>query len=45
MITDTALYRDPNYHRLSDTAEHLDYDALARVTLGLEAVVRHLAQN
>jgi Zn-dependent M28 family amino/carboxypeptidase len=44
MITDTALYRDPNYHRLSDTPAHLDYDALARVTTGLEAVVRHLAQ-
>lgn len=43
MITDTALYRDPNYHRASDTPEHLDYDALARVTRGVEAVVRRLA--
>lgn len=44
MVTDTALYRDPNYHKATDTAEHLNYDALARVTAGLEAVVRHLAR-
>ena len=43
MVTDTAVYRDPNYHRVSDTADHLDYDALANVTAGLEVVVRHLA--
>jgi Peptidase family M28 len=45
MITDTALFRDPNYHRSSDTAEHLDYERLARVTRGIEAVVRQLAKG
>lgn len=45
MITDTAIYRDPHYHRTTDTAEHLDYDALARVTAGIEAVVRQLANG
>ncbi|MFZ5890574.1 MAG: M28 family peptidase [Myxococcota bacterium] len=45
MITDTAIYRDPNYHRVSDGADQLDYDALARVTTGLEAVVRRLAAD
>jgi len=44
MVTDTALYRDPNYHRSTDTTDHIDYDALARVTAGLEAVVRRLAE-
>ena len=44
MLTDTALYRDPNYHRASDRPEQLNYDALARVTRGVEAVVRALAE-
>jgi Zn-dependent M28 family amino/carboxypeptidase len=44
MVTDTAVYRDPHYHKHTDTAERLDYDALARVTLGMEQVVRSLAQ-
>jgi Zn-dependent M28 family amino/carboxypeptidase len=43
MITDTAVYRDPSYHRASDTPAQLDYDRLARVTCGIEAVVRELA--
>lgn len=45
MITDTAIYRDPNYHLTTDTADKLDYDALARVTAGIEAVVRELASS
>jgi hypothetical protein len=44
MLTDTALYRDPNYHRASDRPDQLNYDALARVTRGVESVVRALAQ-
>lgn len=44
MVTDTAVYRDPHYHKPSDTAKRLDYNALARVTVGMEAVVRHLAE-
>ncbi|HKO51149.1 MAG TPA: M28 family peptidase [Polyangiaceae bacterium] len=44
MLTDTALYRDPNYHRASDRPEQLNYDCLARVTRGVEAVVRELAR-
>lgn len=44
MLTDTALYRDPNYHRASDRPEQLNYDALARVTRGIEAIVRALAK-
>jgi Zn-dependent M28 family amino/carboxypeptidase len=43
MITDTAVYRDPNYHRATDTPDHLDYERLARVTRGIEVVIRRLA--
>lgn len=35
LITDTALYRDPAYHRSTDTPERLDYLRLARVAQGL----------
>jgi Zn-dependent M28 family amino/carboxypeptidase len=44
MLTDTALYRDPNYHQASDTPDKLDYERLARVTRGLETVIRELAE-
>ena len=43
MITDTAPFRNPNYHRVTDTPDTLDYGRLARVVTGLEAVVRTLA--
>ena len=43
MVTDTAPFRNPNYHRATDTPETLDYSRLARVVQGLEAVVRGLA--
>ncbi|MCX6348150.1 MAG: M28 family peptidase [Candidatus Aureabacteria bacterium] len=29
MITDTAFYRNPNYHRAEDTPETLDYQSMA----------------
>ena len=45
MITDTALFRYPHYHRPSDTADKLDYESLARVVKGIERVVRELAAN
>ena len=44
MLTDTAVYRDPNYHQPSDRPEALSYDSLARVTRGIEAIVRTLAR-
>src|SRR3954463_2518199 len=30
MLTDTALFRNPNYHKSTDTAGTIDYDRLAR---------------
>ena len=44
MVTDTAPFRNPNYHRSSDTPDTLDYGRLARVTEGLVAVVKKLAE-
>lgn len=44
MVTDTAPFRNPNYHTPNDKPDSLDYDRLARVTTGMIAVVRKLAQ-
>lgn len=43
MVTDTALFRDANYHRRTDTVEHVDFERLARVVEGLATVVADLA--
>jgi Zn-dependent M28 family amino/carboxypeptidase len=45
MITDTALFRYPHYHAVTDTPEQLDYRSLARVTRGLADVVAELAKQ
>lgn len=45
MVTDTALYRYPHYHSPEDTADKIDYDKLARVTDGMCAVVKTLANE
>ena len=43
MVTDTALYRYPYYHTPLDTPEKVDYERLARVVTGLQAVAGELA--
>ena len=43
MITDTALFRYAHYHLSSDTPDKIDYDRLARITKGMERVVRDIA--
>lgn len=45
MVTDTALFRNHNYHSMKDLPETLSYDRLARVTLGLEGVVAGLLRE
>ena len=40
MITDTALFRYPYYHTAEDTPDKVDYDKLARVTFGVERMIR-----
>lgn len=42
MVTDTAFYRNPHYHRPTDTPATLDYDRMARVVDGLAHAVRVL---
>ena len=42
MVTDTAFYRYPHYHLPSDTPEKLDYRRMARVTLGLSAMLKEM---
>ena len=39
MVTDTALYRYPWYHKAQDTAERLDYARFARVVAGLRGML------
>jgi hypothetical protein len=43
MVTDTALFRNPSYHRPEDTPDRLSYAPAARVVAGLERVVAELA--
>ncbi len=43
MVTDTAPFRYPHYHAVTDTPQRLDYTGLARVTGGLAEVVAVLA--
>ena len=43
MLTDTAPFRYPYYHTAQDTPDKVDYERLARVVKGVEAVVRDLA--
>jgi hypothetical protein len=45
MVTDTAFNRNPHYHRPSDTPDKLDYERMARVTLGLAGMLKGLANE
>lgn len=45
MITDTAFYRNPHYHRKSDTYRTLNYENTAEVVKGIAAVLVELAQS
>ncbi len=42
MVTDTAPFRYPHYHRPTDTPDRIDYVRLARVVEGVREVVRDL---
>ena len=42
MITDTAFYRNPNYHAPSDTAETLDYDKMSALIAGMYGTLRKI---
>ena len=42
MVTDTAFFRYPYYHKPEDTPDKLDYDRMARVVAGLEHAIGEL---
>jgi hypothetical protein len=42
MGTDTAIWRNPNYHDETDTLATLDFPRVTRVVLGLVAAVGEL---
>ena len=42
MITDTAFFRNPNYHLVTDTADTLDYERMAHVVTGVYAAMTTL---
>jgi Zn-dependent M28 family amino/carboxypeptidase len=44
MITDTALFRYPHYHRPSDTPDKVDTEKVARVVKGMERVIRDFSR-
>ncbi|HEX7195964.1 MAG TPA: M28 family peptidase [Candidatus Limnocylindria bacterium] len=42
-VTNTANFRNPRYHRPSDTPDTLDYDTLARITASTALLIERLA--
>ena len=44
MVTDTAFYRNPNYHTVKDTAETLDYERMAKVVDAVTGAILALAR-
>ncbi|MGH9868143.1 MAG: M28 family peptidase [Candidatus Polarisedimenticolia bacterium] len=45
MVTDTAFWRNPNYHSAADLPETLDYRRMAGVVDGVLATVLHLVED
>jgi len=45
MVTDTAFFRNPNYHGPRDTPDTLDYPRLEQVTLGLAGALARLSRD
>ena len=44
-VTNTANFRNPNYHRPGDTPDTLDYPTLARVTAATALAIERLANS
>jgi hypothetical protein len=44
-VTDTANYRNPHYHKPTDTPETLDYDRLAAIVGALAVAVDELGRT
>lgn len=43
IVTDTAYFRNPHYHRTTDTFEKLDYRRMAQVVLGVYAITQNFS--
>lgn len=43
MVTDTAPFRNPQYHTLTDLPDTVNYAALSRITSGLTSMIREIA--
>lgn len=44
MVTDTAFYRNLNYHTANDTADKLDYERMAQVVAGVHSALVALSE-
>jgi hypothetical protein len=44
MITDTAYFRYPHYHKPTDTPDKADTEKLARIVHGVERVIRDMTK-
>ena len=44
MLSDTANFRNPNYHTQSDTIETIDLERFEAVVVGLVGAVRAIAE-
>ena len=40
MVTDSAPFRYPHYHKSTDTPDKIDTEMMARVVKGMERVIR-----
>lgn len=45
MVTDTAFFRNPNYHLPSDTIDTLDFDFMAELVMSLELALLELTNG
>jgi hypothetical protein len=45
MVTDTAFYRNTEYHGIGDTAERLDYERMAKVVVGIYEGIKKLLED
>lgn len=45
MVTGTATFRNPHYHKPTDTADRLDYATLSRTISALERTITNLATS
>jgi len=45
MVTDTAFFRNPNYHLPSDRIDTLDFSFMTQLVKSLELALRELAPS